>query len=536
MRILLLTLALLALGWLGAAPAAHAADVGVPVEIDTFGNPLLPAGPFTRTVTALPLPHTSTTPPGTFSEADSVGSMSMSGLGNGTSGTTLTYRPTVGDSVDLSGGNSNAQIFVDFVAIQGNRGLTVWLNVKDARGRVATSPSDGIGNTFAFNAAFPFALAVNTLFPPDFSHITEINVSFVYPATNTGGGSLQVQVNKIWATPVSGAQPTPPSPTMTAPATAIGVAGATVDFALAFSNNEGKAPVTYNPPSTIGVRPQDLAVSGTAFDGATPKVVVTGGPSNYKVSVSGMTRSGSIRVHVAEGIVSDGWRQLNTASANDPDVAFTFAIPPKFKSPASTTSQVGTASTFVVDANGGSPVPVPTPKLSVVSGTVPSGLSFQDNGNGTASISGTPAAGTGGIVTLTLQANNFAGTVTQSFDLGILEAPSITSAGSATFTVGSAGSFKVTTGHDFPVATSLSAGRLPDGLTFKDNGDGTAAITGTPAAGTGGSHALELRASNGVDAEAVQAFKVTIDQPAPPVTPTPTPTPEATPTATKSPE
>ena len=80
------------------------------------------------------------------------------------------------------------------------------------------------------------------------------------------------------------------------------------------------------------------------------------------------------------------------------------------------------------------------------------------------------------------------------------EAPTITSAAAATFTVGTAGSFTVTTGHAYPAATTLSIGTvvLPTGLSFHDNGDGTATIAGTPAAGTGRRFSFPIVASNGV--------------------------------------
>src|SRR3954452_165778 len=130
---LLVVLALTGTAWLAASGPAHAA-VGVPVIIDSFGNPNIDAGLFTRTVIPLPLPHTSTTPQGTFSEADGVGSMAMTGLGNGTSGITLSYTPRAGGSVDLTGGGSNGQIFIDFAAISGDRGLTTYMKATDANG------------------------------------------------------------------------------------------------------------------------------------------------------------------------------------------------------------------------------------------------------------------------------------------------------------------------------------------------------------------------------------------------------------------
>ncbi len=101
--------------------------------------------------------------------------------------------------------------------------------------------------------------------------------------------------------------------------------------------------------------------------------------------------------------------------------------------------------------------------------------------------------------------------------------PSITSADNTTFAVGSAGSFTVATSPGSPAATTLSkAGALPNGVTFTDNGNGTATLSGTPAAGSGGSYPLTITASNGVNPDATQAFTLSTRE-APLVTTDPSP-------------
>jgi cyclophilin family peptidyl-prolyl cis-trans isomerase len=90
------------------------------------------------------------------------------------------------------------------------------------------------------------------------------------------------------------------------------------------------------------------------------------------------------------------------------------------------------------------------------------------------------------------------------------QAPAITSAAGTTFTAGTAGSFTInTTGG--PTASISETGALPSGLTFVDNGNGTATISGTPAAGTAGSYPLTISASNNVGVAATQQFTLTID-------------------------
>jgi hypothetical protein len=311
------------------APAS--ATVGVPVVIDGFGNSTLAASPFTRAVTALPVPGTSTTSQGTFSAGNGLATMTMSGAGNGESGTTLTYTPTSGGSVDLTSEGSNDQILVDFALVdqipfpgQFVDGVDLYMTAYDSSGGQAISPLDSVGNYFAFNAAFPFSGFQGDV---DFSHITKIAITFEYPGSGSGGGALTVEVNELWATPAGGVPPSAPSPTVTAPATADGGAGATVDFSVAFSDDQGAAPVTYHPPSDTGLRAQDLTVSGGAFGSAKPTVNVSGGPSTYTVAVQGMTKSGGITVDVPTGVVDDAWGQTNLASSDDPTVAFTLIVP-----------------------------------------------------------------------------------------------------------------------------------------------------------------------------------------------------------------
>src|SRR5689334_11010036 len=108
---------------------------------------------------------------------------------------------------------------------------------------------------------------------------------------------------------------------------------------------------------------------------------------------------------------------VGTATQN---FTLTVTQPPTFTSPNATTFTVGTNGTFTVAASG-----FPAPAISV-SGTLPNGVSFGDNGNGTGQLQGTPAAGTGGIYTLLFTATNSAGTATQTFTLTVNEAPAVT--------------------------------------------------------------------------------------------------------------
>ena len=90
-------------------------------------------------------------------------------------------------------------------------------------------------------------------------------------------------------------------------------------------------------------------------------------------------------------------------------------------------------------------------------------------------------------------------------------APAITSANSTNFMLNTAGSFTiVSTGA--PVAAVSETGTLPAGVTFTDNGDGTATLAGT--ASSAGTYSLTITASNGIAPDATQPFTLTIQAPA----------------------
>ena len=178
---------------------------------------------------------------------------------------------------------------------------------------------------------------------------------------------------------------------------------------------------------------------------------------------------------------------------------------PAFSSGTATTFQVGTAGTFGVTA-----LAYPAASFSET-GSLPSGVSLQDNGDGTATLTGTPA-GTGGTYVVTFTAGNSIGTNgTQVFTLTLDKAPSVTSEASGTFTVGTVGTFNLTSAG-FPAATFSETGTLPSGLSLVNTGNGTANLVGTPGAGTSGTYTITIGAANGITPNASQVFTLTVDQ------------------------
>jgi hypothetical protein len=91
----------------------------------------------------------------------------------------------------------------------------------------------------------------------------------------------------------------------------------------------------------------------------------------------------------------------------------------------------------------------------------------------------------------------------------IFTPPAITSPTAVTFVAGSAGSFTVTT-TGYPHAGLTEVGTLPAGIGFVDQGNGTAVLSGTPAAGSFGNFAFTITASNGTAPDATQTFTLTV--------------------------
>ena len=299
-------------------------------------------------------------------------------------------------------------------------------------------------------------------------------------------------------------------------------------YPLTITATNGVLPnATQNFSLTISEGPVFTSASSTTFtigSAGTFTVTTSGEPDVATITIGGaVLPAGVTFINNGDGTgtlsgtpgAGTGGTYALTFTANNGvggDVVQNFTLTvsggPAITSANATTFTVGSPGSFTVTTTG-----TPTPALSV-SGALPSGVTFLDNGNGTGTLSGTPAAATGGAYALTFTAaNGVLPNGTQAFTLNVNQAPAITSAASTTFTVGAAGLFTVTT-SGFPLPAIARGGvALPSGVTFVDNGNGTGTLSGTPAAGTGGTYAITFTATNVVSATAPQAFTLTVNGP-----------------------
>jgi hypothetical protein len=173
--------------------------------------------------------------------------------------------------------------------------------------------------------------------------------------------------------------------------------------------------------SGMGANP---AVTGYLENGSVTVANSTGKPAPLTVP-TGATVNGNSFGEAYGGELS-GWVGGNATVAVSQQQA------PAFTSAVTVTATVGTAFSFQVTTTG-------TPAAVITrSGTLPDGVTFTANADGTATIAGTPVAGSGGTFPLTLTATNSAGTVTQALTLTVSGPPSFTSAATATATAGNA--------------------------------------------------------------------------------------------------
>jgi hypothetical protein len=280
--------------------------------------------------------------------------------------------------------------------------------------------------------------------------------------------------------------------------------GVTTPGTQQFTLTVGEAPAITSAPAvtfalglaaSFTVTTTGFPTPGIARSGALPAGITFADNGNGTGTLAGTPGPGTGGIHPLVFTATNGVG----ASAVQP-FTLTVSGAPTITSPAAATFALGGFGTFTVTTDG-----FPAPAIARGGVALPGGVSFTDNGNGTGTLSGVPGAGTAGTYALTFTATNTGGSSpVQSFTLTVQQAPAITSPGAAAFTVGTPNVFVVTTTGAPPPAIARS-GALPGGVTFTDNGNGTATLAGTPAPAGVGSYPLTFTATN-VAGSAMQPF------------------------------
>jgi hypothetical protein len=162
---------------------------------------------------------------------------------------------------------------------------------------------------------------------------------------------------------------------------------------------------------------------------------------------------------------------------------------------------------------------LPNDTLIISAPTKPGWLMFSDNGDGTASLSGTPGEVEVGEHAVELQVADSHGlTATQAFTITvdyINDPPVFTSEPVITAVEEVPYTYEITADDPDLVygdTLTISVPTKPDWLTFSDNGDGTAILSGTPGKVDVGEHAVVLQVEDSHGLMATQAFIITVDE------------------------
>jgi YVTN family beta-propeller protein len=294
----------------------------------------------------------------------------------------------------------------------------------------------------------------------------------------------------------------------------------TPDGKTAYVANDGSGTVTpiatatntAAPPISTGTDPEKIAITpdgktayvtnqfsgtvtpiATATNTAGPPIIVGKDPTAIAITPDGKT---AYVANLDSGTVTPISTATNTPGPPITVGSYPYAIAlattaqrPAFTSGAAATAAFGAAFTFTVTTTGD-----PTPRITRT-GRLPSGVRFSDNRDGTATIVGTPAKAAAGLYPLTLTAKNKNGTATQTFSLTVTRSPAIGKIRTIMVRVGAALS-RTVRAVGYPLPALAESGPLPGGLSFTDNGNGTAVIAGTPAAGSGSRYPITITATN----------------------------------------
>ena len=342
----------------------------------------------------------------------------------------------------------------------------------DDRATVYWVQGTKVGSATFYNSPFPAELSGQ-------------NPSYVGGVLNANGapptGGLQVTsgVNASYqgatVTFINPVHP-PPAPAFTSSSSASVTAGNALSFTVAASNASS---ITLS-----GTLPSGISFNGTTLSG-TP---TSGAGGSYPLIFTATNVTG-------------------TATQS---FTLTVDAAPSFTSVGTINFTVGSPVSATISAQG-----YPIPSLTRT-GTLPTGMTFVDNGNGTAFLTGTPP-GSGPYSFSVTASNGYSPNATLAITLQGFQAPTISSSNTATFTQGVAGSFTLTTSAGSPTPTwTLTSGTLPTGLAFSDNGDGTASLVGTPT--QSGGFSVQVDASNGVSPDATQTLTVNVNDSTPTVT------------------
>ncbi len=392
---------------------------------------------------------------------------------------TITYTATDGTTqqitITIAGANDAPVATNDTATVDEDGSVTgnVLDNDIDADGDTLSAVA---GDFFMSDQGGTFAIASDgsyTYTPPaDFSGTDFVNYT-VTDGNLTATGTLTITVNAVNDVPTFNST---------------AVTSATEDTAYSYS-------VTTND-----VDGDSLTISATTLpswltltDNGDGTATLTGTPTNSEVG------DHSVVLTVSDGTTTTT-QSFTIAVGNTNDA-------PTFDSTAVTSATEDTAYSYSIttsDVDGDS--------LTISATTIPSWLTLTDNGDGTATLTGTPTNSEVGDHSVVLTVSDGTTTTTQSFTIAVgntNDAPTFDSTAVTSATEDTAYNYTITTSDVDGDGLTIAATTLPSWLTLTDNGDGTAILTGTPTNSEVGDHSVVLTVSDGTTTT-TQSFTIAV--------------------------
>ncbi len=282
-------------------------------------------------------------------------------------------------------------------------------------------------------------------------------------------------------------------PTFTSAPITVAVQDTTYSYTVSAGDANGD-PLTITAPTQPTWLVLTDHVDGTA--------TLSGTPDNGDIGDSEVV----LRVTDSGGLDNDQSFTITVANANDA---------PFFTSAPVTKATQGILYTYTITATD--PDLQWGDVLTITAPTRPAWLTLIDHGDGTATLSGTPANGDVGDNEVVLRVTDSGGLDNdQSFTITVAnvnDAPFFTSTPLTAAGQGILYTYNITTTDPdllWGDALTITTPTRPAWLTLSDHGDGTATLSGTPANADIGGHAVVLRATDSGGLDNNQSFTITV--------------------------
>jgi hypothetical protein len=371
------------------------------------------------------------------------------------------------------------------------------------------------------------------------------NLGTTYTMTS-GTGSCSVIASQAGNTNYSAAQPVTQTVSATLATPTVTFTGAPVSaaynghFTVAATTNASTTPTITSSGACSNLGTAITMTSGTGacslaatwaadsnYNGATatqstsaskiaPTVTFTGAPPsaayNSRFTVATTTNASTTPTITSGGACSNlGTAITMTNGTGTCALTATWAADSNYNGATATQSTAATLAMATISISDISPT-------ALTGGTFTPMYSYAGNGapkvtsstTGVCTVSGSVVNLVGvGSCTLTASApatSDYAAATGSAQSFTVVEAPTITSANNATFTVGTSGTFTVTA-TSYPAASITESGALPNGITYVNNNNGTGTLSGK--ATVSGIYPITFTAQNGVGVAATQSFTLT---------------------------